>query len=116
MCYNQKIMSAQKQTLQGLVEQSRLLRSGQRQKLLKALPTLTPEQQSRLTEILSTEPAVMQKAAELTIKSASERNDKAFFAGLDAFFAEAAGRFAKAEEPFDKVGEAEQLDHFFDAA
>jgi hypothetical protein len=109
-------MSAQKQTLQGLVEQSFLLRNGQRQKLLKALPTLTPEQQSRLTEILNTEPVVLKKATEFTIQSASERNDKTFFAGLDAFFAEAAGRFAKAEEPFDKVDESEQLDHFFDAA
>lgn len=109
-------MPAQKPTLTFLVEQSLLLRRGQREALLKALPAMTPAQQTELATLLSNEPAVLQKATEFSIRSAAERNDKQFFADLDAFFAKAAATLSKAEEPFEKTDESEKLDHFFDAA
>lgn len=115
-CYNQKIMPAQKPTLIFLVEHSRLLRRGQREALLKALPGMTPAKQAELAALLAGEAAVLQKAAEFSIRSAAERNDKQFFADLDAFFAKAGATLSKAEEPFEKTDESQQLDHFFDAA
>ncbi|HRH93740.1 MAG TPA: hypothetical protein PKV72_04395 [Candidatus Peribacteria bacterium] len=109
-------MPAQKPTLIFLVEHSRLLRRGQREALLKALPGMTPAKQAELAALLAGEAAVLQKAAEFSIRSAAERNDKQFFADLDAFFAKAGATLSKAEEPFEKTDESQQLDHFFDAA
>ncbi len=109
-------MSAQKPTLNTLVESSRLLKPKQRQALLRALPSLNAEQAARLRAILEGEPAVVQKAMAATIDAASKRNDTAFFVQLDSLFAAAASQLSKAEEPFEKADEDEQLKHFFDAA
>lgn len=106
-------MPTQKQTLQSLLEQSVLLSDAHRKALINALPSMTPEQERQLGELLESGRQREDGMLNTAIHDAVTEKDENFLHALDSFLGNARSTLNKAEEKIQRGDERQKAESFF---